>query len=186
MGEVVEAGSEVGGGGHFVVGAGAGAGAGDGGCGDLGEVKFGFSALLLVTLLWLTACQTARRPSESVQRCARGLTVDGYAQTQPYEDRTWLEVGFIGPASTSGAEKVKLDPAGKLSLALVPQRPSGPYVVIAEGEVRLAADTCSISVEKLKQGLEPPGHLGISPEQSAAVAGGESELIILMIGPETI
>ncbi|MEU4779337.1 hypothetical protein [Micromonospora sp. NPDC023633] len=80
---------------------------------------------------------------------------------------------------------MRLDPAGELSLAPVPQRPSGPYVVIAEGEVRLAADTCSVTVKKLKQGLEPPGHLGLSPAQSAAVAGGESEMIILMIGPET-
>ncbi|MEU4770953.1 hypothetical protein [Micromonospora sp. NPDC023644] len=142
------------------------------------------SASLLVTSLGVAACQAAT-PSESVQRCARGLTIDEYAQTQQYEDRTWLEVGFVGPASTGGAEKVRLDPAGELSLAPVPQRPSGPYVVIAEGEVRLAADTCSVNVKKLKQDLEPPGHLGLSPAQSAAVAGGESEMIILMIGPET-
>jgi hypothetical protein len=38
VGEFVEAGGEVGGGGHFVVGA------DDGACGDLDEVKFGFAA----------------------------------------------------------------------------------------------------------------------------------------------
>jgi hypothetical protein len=116
--------------------------------------------------LALAACGPAVRLDQYVQDCASVVAVSDHTLADRYTDRGWIGVAFTGPAATDPVSKVTVTP-GDLS-----------FSTVDTGGAR-----CRAHVKKLKPNVAPPAHLGIDAVTLSSIQRGETELLVIMVGP---
>lgn len=132
--------------------------------------------------LALAACGPAVRLDQYVQDCASVVAVSDHTLADRYTDRGWIGVAFTGPAATDPVSKVTVTP-GDLSFSPTDEVPVGPYLLLAQGTVDTGGARCRAHVKKLKPNVAPPAHLGIDAVTLSSIQRGETELLVIMVGP---
>jgi hypothetical protein len=143
------------------------------------------SVLPVLAVLAMGACSLdTGGPAARVEKCSVAIAVEGHTLVKRYDDHDWIGAAFIGPSSPDPVERTSASPTdGELTLGPGGDVPIGPYVLIARGDLKTKSYTCSVHLEKLKTGLRPPGDLGVPDSAVPAIEKGDSELLVVMVGP---
>ncbi|MEV4755358.1 hypothetical protein AB0J86_09625 [Micromonospora sp. NPDC049559] len=144
----------------------------------------GWAALApcVILLLATTGCQGG--PDRQVRRCADAVAIAGHASGKPYDDHDWIGVPFVGPVTTDPVGAISTTaPSGRLDLVPGGDVPIAPYRLVGKGSLRMADGTCAVHVKNLERGRRPPDGLGLTAAQTSSIESGQSELVVVMVGP---